>query len=122
MSKQTSKLNPQWVREALSSFKEFLRLTQFPHPVRNGVRGSEFDYPEWLIMFIAVLAVKSKTKTYLGIHRAAIQYWKIIARGTPVMDRPISERQLRDRLKKISYHLGKTPVFVLQIFPQHFLD
>lgn len=118
MPKQTSKLNPQWVQEALSSFKEFLQVTQFPHPVRNGVRGSEFDYPEWLIMFIAVLAVKSKTKTYLGIHRLALQYWSIIAPRS----KPISERQLRDRLKKISYQLGKTPVFVSQIFPRSFLD
>lgn len=120
MSKQISKLNPQWVQEALKAFQEFLRVTQFPHPVRNGVRGSEFDYPEWLIMFIAVLAVKAKVKSYLAIHRLTLQYWNIIAPKS--VTKPISERQLRDRLKKISYQLGKTPVFVFQIFPRTFLD
>ena len=122
MPKQTSKLNPQWVREALRHFKEFLTVTKFPHPVRNGERGSEFEYPEWMIMFIAVLAVKTKVKTYVGIHRIAIQYWPLIAGGTKVAHKPISERQLRDRLKKISYQFGKTPVFVLQLFPAHDLD
>lgn len=121
-SKQTSKLNAQWVKEALHHFKEFLKVTKFPHPVRNGTRGSKFDYPEWLIMFIAVLAVKEKVKAYKAIHRLALQYWDIIARGIQKADRPISERQLRDRLKKISYQLGKTPVFVLQIFPRDYLD
>lgn len=122
MPKQTSKLNAQWVIEALHHFKEFLTVTKFPHPVRNGARGSEFEYPEWMIMFIAVLAVKAKVKTYKGIHRLAMQYWPLIAKGTKKRNDPISATQLRDRLKKISCQLGKTPVFVLQIFPAHYLD
>jgi hypothetical protein len=32
-------------------------------------RGSEVEYPAWLIMLIGVLAVKCKEKTYVGIHR-----------------------------------------------------
>jgi hypothetical protein len=61
------KLNPEWVREARDYFKQFLKVTKFPHPVRNGARGSEFDYPEWLVMFIAVLSVKAKVKSVTSI-------------------------------------------------------
>lgn len=122
MSKQTPKLNPKWVKQALGYFKEFLRVTKFPHPVRNGTRGSEFEYPEWLVMFIAVLAVKAKVKSYKAIYRLAMQYWSIVAQGTGKEKQPISATQLRDRLKKISYKLGKTPMFVLQIFPEGYLD
>lgn len=74
MENQTQKLNPQWIREARDHFKDFLEVTEFPHPVRNGIRGSKFEYPEWLIMFIAVLSVKCKAKTYLGIHRLVVRY------------------------------------------------
>ena len=58
MAKIVSKLNPQWITQTRTDFLQFLQATQFPHPVRNGQRGSAFDYPEWLIMLIAVLAVK----------------------------------------------------------------
>jgi hypothetical protein len=44
------RLDPEWAREARDYFKQFLKGTKFPSPVRNGTRGSEFDYPEWLIM------------------------------------------------------------------------
>jgi len=74
--------------------------TGFPHPERNGTRGSKFDYPEWLIMFIAVLSVKCKVKSYLGIHRLAMEYWEIITEGLDLKDKRISESNLRDRLKK----------------------
>lgn len=113
---QTSKLNPKWVKEARDYFKKFLKETGFPHPVRNGSRGSEFSYPEWLIMFIAVLSVKCKVKTYQGIHRLALQYWPIIAEGMNL--RPISESQLRDRLKKICHTPGEPAGFIFQVFPQ----
>ncbi len=122
MTKQTSKLNPSWVRQTRDYFKQFLKVTKFPHPVRNGNRGSEFEYPEWIIMFIAVLAVKAKVKSYKGIHRLAVQYWELIAERTEHIAKPISERQLRDRLKKISYHLGRTPMFISQVFPARYLD
>ncbi len=118
--KQTQKLNPKWVKETRDYFKEFLKVTKFPHPVRNGNRGSKFDYPEWLIMFIAVLSVKAKVKTYLGIHRLALQYWDIIAEKTKV--KPISESQLRDRLKKICHSPRKPAMFVFQVFPREVFD
>lgn len=120
MSKQIPKLNPKWVEQTKGYFLEFLKVTKFPHPVRNGTRGSEFDYPEWLIMLIAILAVKAKVKTYLAIHRLALQYWEIIAKDLKL--KPIPETTLRYRLKKISYQLGKTPVFVSQIFPRKYFD
>lgn len=121
MKKQTPKLNPKWVKEARDYFKEFLKVTKFPHPVRNGTRGSEFDYPEWLIMFIAILSVKAKVKGYLATHRLALQYWDIIAEGLE-KKKPISERQLRDRLKKICHSPGKPASFIFQIFPSEILN
>lgn len=75
-----------------------------------------FYYPEWMIMFIAILSVKSKIKSYVGIHQLAQQYWNIIAQGTSL--KPISERQLRDRLKKICHTPRKPAAFVFQVFPR----
>lgn len=120
MSQQIPKLNPDWVKEALDYFKEFLDVTDFPHPSRNGMRGTEFSYPEWLIMFIAVLSVKCKVKSYLGIHRMTLQYWDLLAQGLDV--KPISESQLRDRLKKICHKPGEPAGFIFQIFPPESLD
>jgi len=42
--------------------------TKFPDPKREeGSRGPVYKYPEWLIMFIAILAVKCKRKSYVAI-------------------------------------------------------
>ncbi len=112
--KQISKLNPQWVRQTLGYFKQFLKVTKFPHPVRNGDRGSEFEYPEWMIMFIAIVSVKAHAKTYLGIHDLSTRYWNVIAEGTGKENKPISERQLRDRLKKVCHSLRKKGVHGLK--------
>jgi len=114
------KLNPQWIKETLNYFKDFLKETGFPHPVRNGERGSKFYYPEWLIMFIAVLSVKAKVKTYLGIHRLALRYWDIITQGLNL--KSIPESTLRDRLKKICHFPGKPAGFIFQIFPQDYFN
>lgn len=109
------KLNPAWVKQAKSDFEEFLHETNFPEPVRNGTRGSRFDYPESLILFIAVLSVKAKVKTYQGIHRLVVRYWHLL---TPEPDLPpISESQLRGRLKKIRHAPRKPARFVSQLFP-----
>lgn len=109
------KLNPEWVKQAKTEFDEFLQETHFPEPQRNGARGSTFDYPESLIMFIAVLSVKVKVKTYQGIHRLVVQYWSLL---TPTPDlSPISESQLRGRLKKIRHSPRKPAGFIFQIFP-----
>jgi len=120
MKKQISKLNPEWVSQTRDYFLKFLKLTKFPHPDRNGIRGSKFDYPEWMIMLIAVLSVKCKVKTYLGIHRLTLKYWKIIAEGTKL--KPISERQLRDRLKKICHSPRKPAAFIFQILPKTYFN
>ena len=120
MPKRTKKLNPQWVREARDYFMKFLNVTKFPHPSRNGKRGSSFDYPEWMIMFIAILSVKCKIKSYIGIHALANQYWNIIAEGTSL--KPISERQLRDRLKKICHSPREPAAFIFQVFPKEALN
>jgi hypothetical protein len=117
------RLNPQWVKQSRDYFKEFLKVTKFPHPVRNGTRGSEFDYPEWLIMFIAVLSVKARAKNYLAIHRLALQYWDIITEGLgpKIQKKPISESNLRLRLKKIRHQPRKPAVFIFQVFPRESL-
>jgi hypothetical protein len=75
-------------------------------------------------MFIAVLSVKAKAKTYLAIHRLTLQYWSILTRGLDekVRKRPISERQLRDRLKKIRHQPRKPAVFIFQVFPRESLS
>ena len=39
--------------------------TDFPDPDRISERGPKFYYSEWLIMFIAILSVKMKIKTYV---------------------------------------------------------
>jgi hypothetical protein len=116
MQEQISRLNPEWVRQARDYFKEFLKETRFPNPLRNGSRGSEFSYPEWLIMFIAVVSLKCKVKTYRGIHRLALQYWHIITEGIEGGIKPISESQLRERLKKISHAPGRPAGFIFQVF------
>lgn len=120
MAKKVLKLNPEWIAETRQSFLDFLELTNFPHPTRNGTRGSSFDYPEWLIMFIAVLSVKCGEKSYLGIYRVAKKYWINIAQGLEL--KVISESQLRERLKKICHQPGKPAGFIFQIFPERFLD
>jgi hypothetical protein len=114
-----SKLNPKWVKQTCQEFRDFLKMTHFPDPVRNGRRGSQFEYPEWLIMFIAVLSVKAKVKTYLGIHRLAVEYWSLVSPDPHL--KPISESQLRERLKKIRHTPGKPAGFISQLFPAEHL-
>jgi hypothetical protein len=114
-SAPVSKLNPQWVKQLKKEFLSFLRETRFPELTRNGTRGSTFVYPEWLIMLIAVLAVKCKVKSYQGIHRLAVQYWSILTPDPRLP--PISESQLRERLKKIRHAPGRPAAFIFQIFP-----
>jgi hypothetical protein len=120
MTNKVSKLNPKWISATRKDFLEFLKVTKFPHPERNGTRGSSFDYPEWLIMLIAILSVKCKVKSYLGIHQLATQYWQQIADGLDVP--PISESQLRTRLKKICHTPGRAAGFIFQIFPPRYFD
>lgn len=122
MEEPTKKLNPEWVRETRDYFKAFLDETGFPHPERNGTRGSRFEYPEWLIMFIAVLSVQCKVKEYLGIHRLAMQYWDVITEGLELKGKRISESNLRDRLKKICHTPGRPAAFIFQVFPEEFFD
>lgn len=120
MAKAASKLNPAWITQTRNYFLEFLEVTKFPHPERNGARGSKFHYPEWLIMFIAVLSVKCKAKSYVAIHKMAIQYWPHIAADLKLP--PISESQLRDRLKKIRHSPRRPASFIFQLFPAQVFD
>lgn len=112
---QCNKVSRGWICQTRKEFRSFLKETKFPSPVRQGRRGPEFSYPEWLIMFIAVLSVKCKCKTYLAIHRMTVYYWDLIAKGLKLP--AISERQLRDRLKKICHFHGKPAAFIFQLFP-----
>lgn len=113
---QVSKLNPAWVNQVKAECYEFLRVTKFPEPPRNGTRGSTFEYPESLILLIAVLAVKCKVKTYQGIHRLTVQSWTALSPKPNAP--PISESQLRERLKKIRHSPRKPATFISQTFPE----
>jgi hypothetical protein len=117
MAKHVSKLSCDWIRRARADFRTFLDETKFPDPKREeGSRGPEFAYPEWLIMFIAILSVKCKVKNYQAIYRMAAEYWDQVAEGLKL--KPISERQLRDRLKKICHSPRKPAAFIFQLFPE----
>ncbi len=116
MTKQAQKISKKWIEQNRLLFREFLDETGFPDPERAGERGPKFQYPEWLIMLIAVLSVKLKIKTYIQIHKMATEYWDQIAAGLNLQ--PISERQLRDRLKKICHHPRKPAAFIFQLFPE----
>jgi hypothetical protein len=59
-------ISRRWVKQTREYFLKFLRETKFPELDRHAERGEAFQYPEWLIMLIGVLAVKSQEKTYLG--------------------------------------------------------
>ena len=116
MAKRAKKISSKWIEQTREFFRDFLDETDFPDPDRTGERGPKFQYPEWLIMFIAVLSVKMKITTYVQIHKMAIRYWDLIAKDLGL--NPISERQLRDRLKKISHHPRKPATFIFQMFPE----
>lgn len=116
MAEGTRKISIKWMQKTRELFRGFLDETDFPDPERSGERGPTFKYPEWMIMFIAVLSVKLKIKTYVKIHKMAIDYWDVIAKDLHL--EPISERQLRDRLKKICHHPNKPAAFIFQIFPE----
>lgn len=113
---KVNKLSPEWIYQTRKDFRSFLKETRFPNPVRLGERGPEFRYPEWLIMFIAILSVKCKLKSFLAIHRMVKEYWAVISQGLHL--KLISERQLRDRLKKICHFPRKPATFVFQVFPE----
>ena len=117
----TGKLSRKWVRQTRKYFLQFLHTTCFPSIERHGQRGQTFVYPEWLIMLIGILAVKCKEPTYLGIHRMTGRFWKDLC-GRQLRVPPISESQLRERLKKIGYQLGTAPGYVVQIFPPEYFD
>lgn len=116
MVKKSNKISARWISETRDEFRAFLEETDFPAPERIGQRGPKFKYPEWLIMFIAILSVKMKIKTYVQIHKMAVKYWDIIAQGLDLTS--ISERQLRERLKKILHFPTKPAAFIFQLFPE----
>ena len=116
MPRKANKISTRWIRETREAFREFLDETNFPDPERLGERGPKFKNPEWLIMFIAILSVKLKVKSYVQIHKMAVKYWDIIAQDMDLS--PISEKQLRDRLKKIRHFPGDPAAFIFQLFPE----
>ena len=59
MAKKARKISVKWIKENRAYFRDFLDQTGFPDPERAGERGPKFQYPEWLIMFIAVLSAYS---------------------------------------------------------------
>lgn len=119
-SRTGSMVSKEWVKETREYFLAFLRATRFPELTRHGEYGLVFDYPEWLIMLIGVVAVKCKEKTYVGIHRLSTRYWQELC-GREVKLPPISESQLRERLKKICFQPGEGAGYIYQMFPPEYL-
>lgn len=118
-SRAGSIVSREWVQATRTYFLDFLHTTGFPDLPRHGERGVMCAYPEWLIMLIGVLAVKSKEKTYVGIHRLSTRYGQELC-GQEVTLPPISESQLRERLKKIGFEPGTGAGYIYQIFsPDH---
>jgi len=115
-----SMVSKQWIKETRKYFLDFLRATNFPEFAPTGERGPEVEYPEWLIMLIGVVAVKSKEKTYVGIHRLSTRYWRELC-GQEVRAAPISESRLRARLKKICFVPGRGAGYGYQLFPSDYL-
>jgi hypothetical protein len=119
-NRSTGEISPKWVCQTRKYVLKFLQATHFPPVERHGQRGKTFEYPEWLIMLIGVLAVRCQEQTYLGIHRMTCRFWNELC-GRQVQLPPNSENQLRTRLKKIGYQLGTAPGYVVQIFPPEYL-
>lgn len=115
-----SLVSRQWIKETRKYCLDFLRATHFPDWPHPGERGPEAEYPEWLIMLLGGVAVKSKEKTYVGIHRLSTRYWRELC-GKEVRAAPISESRLRERLKKICFEPGTGAGYVYQIFPPDYL-
>ena len=115
MEEPISKLSETWIAKTRKQFRQFLDETDFPDPIRLGERGPALVYPEWLIMFIAVLSVQCNRTSYLAIHRMVMAHWSVIAGDLNL--KPISERQLRDRLKKIRHIPGRPAAFVSGVLP-----
>jgi hypothetical protein len=115
-TRSTSKRSRKGVRQTRRQFLQFLHATRFPSVERHGQRGKTFEDPAWLIMLIGRLAVKCTEPTDLGIHRMTCRCWKALGgRQGPLP--PISESQLRERLKNIGFQPGTPPGDVFQIFP-----
>jgi hypothetical protein len=120
-SRTGSMVSKQWVKETREYFVDFLRATNFPEMSRQGERGSEVEYPEWLSMLIGVVAVKSKEKTDVGIHRLSTRYWKELC-GKEVTAAPISESRWRMRLKKSALSLERVQDTFSKCFHQSTCD
>jgi hypothetical protein len=88
----TSQISPTWVRQPRDYVLQFLQATRFPPVERHGQRGKTFEYPEWLIMLIGVLAVTCQEHTYLGMHRMTCRFWQELC-GRQGRLPPISESQ-----------------------------
>lgn len=65
MAVKAKKISTKWIAQTRDYFREFFNETDFPDPDRISERGPKFYYSEWLIMFIAILSVKMKIKTYV---------------------------------------------------------
>jgi len=120
-SRTGGKVSKEWVEKTCEYFLKFLRATRFPEFIRQGERSPVVEYPEWLIMLIGVLAVKCKEKTYVGIHRLSTRYWKELC-GDDLKVWPISESELRRRLKKSALSLEKAQDTFIRFFHQNTCD
>ena len=80
MAKKARNASKKWTEQTREYLMDFLDETDLLYTDSIGESGSTFRYPKWLIMFITVLSVKLKIKTYPQIHKIAIEYWDLIAK------------------------------------------
>ena len=91
-STTSKKIPEKWIAETRELFRKFRDETDFPDPERLGKRGPKFKCPEWLIIFIAILSVKMKIKSYVQVHKMSMHHWDILGKNLGL--KPISKRQL----------------------------
>jgi len=110
MRKKANKISTRWIRETRTAFREFLDETDFPDPERMGRTWSGIQISRVADNVHCYPIGKVENQGYVRIHEMAVTYWDLIAEGFDL--KPISERQLRERLKKIRHFPGKPAAFI----------
>jgi hypothetical protein len=118
-NRASSMISKRWVKQTRVYFLKFLWETKFPELDRHAERDAPCHYPEWLIMLIGGLAVKSQEKTSLGIHRLSTRDGNELC-GGPLKAPPIAASQWRARLKNSRFQPGSGAGYMHHIFPPEY--
>lgn len=113
MKNNSKNLSREWIIETREDFRTL--LSQANLSCANPLESESDGYPDWLVMYIAILATKLGLNDYKAIHQASSKHWDIIAADTGLS--PMNEQQLTDHLKKIQHFPEKPATFISQLFP-----